>query len=544
MKTVEMGTSHRTFGTPGRTPLLLGHGRRGEDRVALPGGRRTSTSRWLRRGRARRVAAAGAVGPRGQTTTGGRSRELTWGSEAFNSYFGYPSSMPPVYAKARGTRKWTGRAARPGRGADGQGEVEEGAGKAVRAERAPRRPRRRVSEASGRDLFPPQGPAGSAPRSMEFHRVIGARRSLARLSQRPVEMEKIERMLDAARWSPLVRQPPAVAVRRGGGGRSVPRGGRGGPRRGQHAWAKRAPVLIAAGARREDAAVVESRDYFLLDTGMALMSLLYRAVDQGCWSTRWRDGRRDRCRAALGLPEDFTPAAVVAVGYAGKSGDLDEAAEEGREPGARKPLGRSPSVRCGGAVRGDAAFLPAKVYETELQARFGDTDAMGHVNNAKVVTYLELGRMQFFADVMGAERVEDIRFILAEVSCRYRIPICFTIASSCGCTSPTSTGLSGSAATCTIPGRPRFRRGGDGPGDVRLHDGAPCPHGRRLPSPRPGTTSEDKGARERERRSRPSAAGKQRRVPLREGRVEEREHSELPGTPLPGLPGAAGTAPG
>jgi acyl-CoA thioester hydrolase len=63
------------------------------------------------------------------------------------------------------------------------------------------------------------------------------------------------------------------------------------------------------------------------------------------------------------------------------------------------------------------------VYETELQLRFGDTDAMGHVNNAKVVTYLELGRMRFFADVMGAERVEDIRFILAEISCRYRIPI-------------------------------------------------------------------------------------------------------------------------
>jgi acyl-CoA thioester hydrolase len=67
--------------------------------------------------------------------------------------------------------------------------------------------------------------------------------------------------------------------------------------------------------------------------------------------------------------------------------------------------------------------MPRKVYETELQLRFGDTDAMGHVNNAKVVTYLELGRVRFFADVMGAERVEDIRFILAEVSCRYRIPI-------------------------------------------------------------------------------------------------------------------------
>ena len=63
------------------------------------------------------------------------------------------------------------------------------------------------------------------------------------------------------------------------------------------------------------------------------------------------------------------------------------------------------------------------MYETEVQLRFGDTDAMGHVNNAKVVTYLELGRIRFFTDVMGVERMEDFRFIIAEVSCRYRIPI-------------------------------------------------------------------------------------------------------------------------
>jgi len=30
------------------------------------------------------------------------------GKEAFNSYFGYPSSTPPAYAKSRGGRKWVG----------------------------------------------------------------------------------------------------------------------------------------------------------------------------------------------------------------------------------------------------------------------------------------------------------------------------------------------------------------------------------------------------------------------------------------------------
>ena len=184
-------------------------------------------------------------------------------------------------------------------------------------------------------------------------------------------------------------------------------------------------MLIAAGARREDAAVVESRDYFLLDTGMALMSLLYRAVDQGLLVHPMAGWKEAPLRAALGLPEDFTPAAVVAVGYAGKSGDLDEATRKKDEkPRVRKPLGEIAfRSRWGEPFEATLPSMPAKVYETELQLRFGDTDAMGHVNNAKVLTYLELGRIRFFADVMGAERVEDIRFILAEVSCRYRIPI-------------------------------------------------------------------------------------------------------------------------
>lgn len=259
---------------------------------------------------------------------------------------------------------------------------------------------------------------------MEFHRVISARRSLRAFARRPVEMEKIERMLEAARWSPSCanRQPwrfvvvEADAPSRAAVEEALDEG---------NAWAKRAPVLIAAGARREDASVVESRDYFLLDTGLALMSLLLRAVDQGLLvhpMAGWKEGP---LRAALGLPPDFTPAAVVAVGCAGRSEDLDEATRKKDEkPRTRKSLGEI-AFRSGWGVPFEATLpsVPGKVYETEIQLRFGDTDAMGHVNNAKVLTYLELGRIRFFADVLGMERVEDVGFILAEASCRYRIPI-------------------------------------------------------------------------------------------------------------------------
>jgi len=259
---------------------------------------------------------------------------------------------------------------------------------------------------------------------MEFHRVIEARRSLRAFSRRPVESEKIERMLEAARWSPSCanRQPWRFVVV---GTDAASRAAVEEALDGGNAWAKRAPVLIAVGARREDAAVVESREYFLLDTGMALMSLLYRAVDQGLLAHPLAGWKEEPLRAALGLPGEFTPAAVVAVGYAGKSGDLDDAARKKDEkPRTRKSLGEVAFLsKWGEPFEATLPSMPRKVYETELQLRFGDTDVLGHVNNAKIVTYLELGRLQFYADVMGAERVEDIRFILAEVSCRYRIPI-------------------------------------------------------------------------------------------------------------------------
>jgi YbgC/YbaW family acyl-CoA thioester hydrolase len=259
---------------------------------------------------------------------------------------------------------------------------------------------------------------------MEFHRLIAARRSLRAYSSRPVEPEKVERMLEAARWAPSCgnRQSCRFVVV---GADAPTRGAMEGALDAGNAWARRAPVLIVAGASRRDGAVVESREYSLVDTGLALMSLVYRGVDQGLLVHPMAGWKEAPLRAALGLPEEFVPAAVVAVGYAGNPEELDEETRKKDEkPRIRKPLGEiAYSPRWGEPYAGTLPSSPAKVFETDLQLRFGDTDAMGHVNNAKIVTYLETGRMRFFSEVLGARRVEDILFILAEVSCRYRIPI-------------------------------------------------------------------------------------------------------------------------
>jgi len=63
-----------------------------------------------------------------------------------------------------------------------------------------------------------------------------------------------------------------------------------------------------------------------------------------------------------------------------------------------------------------------------VQVRFKDLDAMGHVNNAVYFTYFELGREAYMAaidypDPGFGEIFDRFPFILAELSCQFRLPI-------------------------------------------------------------------------------------------------------------------------
>ncbi|HEX9204453.1 MAG TPA: penicillin-binding transpeptidase domain-containing protein [Candidatus Deferrimicrobiaceae bacterium] len=106
VKTVEMGTSRRTFGTPEKTPLL-------QDMDVA--GKTGSLSGWTPRVHFEWFAGVAPVGAPRLALAALVVNENRWkikgtyvGKEAFNTFFGYPSSMPPVYAKAKGGRKWVG----------------------------------------------------------------------------------------------------------------------------------------------------------------------------------------------------------------------------------------------------------------------------------------------------------------------------------------------------------------------------------------------------------------------------------------------------
>lgn len=58
-------------------------------------------------------------------------------------------------------------------------------------------------------------------------------------------------------------------------------------------------------------------------------------------------------------------------------------------------------------------------YALDIDVRFRDLDALGHVNNAVYFTYFEEGRKHFFDELYPKRSLYDFRFILANIRCDF-----------------------------------------------------------------------------------------------------------------------------
>jgi acyl-CoA thioester hydrolase len=66
-----------------------------------------------------------------------------------------------------------------------------------------------------------------------------------------------------------------------------------------------------------------------------------------------------------------------------------------------------------------------KLFSTNIEVRFSDLDAIGHVNNAVFFTYFEEGRKHFSKKVFEVSVVSDFNFIMAHIQCDFIKPIQF-----------------------------------------------------------------------------------------------------------------------
>jgi len=106
-------------------------------------------------------------------------------------------------------------------------------------------------------------------------------------------------------------------------------------------WAKRASMIIAVFAEREADCVVRDREYYLLDTGLALSMLLLRATELGLVAHPIAGYSPRKTREILGIPDN---AQVIALVIVGRHSDTinpelsDKQVESERERPARRPI--------------------------------------------------------------------------------------------------------------------------------------------------------------------------------------------------------------
>lgn len=79
-------------------------------------------------------------------------------------------------------------------------------------------------------------------------------------------------------------------------------------------WAHAASLMAAVITRKELDCVIKEREYFLFDTGMATAAMILRATELGLVCHPIAGYSPEKTRAALGIPEAWTVAALLIIG--------------------------------------------------------------------------------------------------------------------------------------------------------------------------------------------------------------------------------------
>ena len=162
---------------------------------------------------------------------------------------------------------------------------------------------------------------------MELMDTISKRASLkGHISNRDVEDEKIEKMLEAARLAPSARnnQPwRFIVVKDREILDDLSEKAFGGP----NYVVKDAPVIIMAFANPADDIVRDGKEYYLFDVALAVENLILAATDLGLVTHLMTGVNADEIKKILGVPEDVQFVVATPLAYPSE-GSYDKAAKD------------------------------------------------------------------------------------------------------------------------------------------------------------------------------------------------------------------------
>jgi len=147
---------------------------------------------------------------------------------------------------------------------------------------------------------------------MNVHEAIAARRSVRAYEDKPIEEDKLRRVLEAGRLAPSARNMQEwqfVAVRdKGLRSKLVPACK-------NQTFVGEAPVVIVACATQHEHVMTCGQYAYPIDLAIAVDHMTLAAVEEGlgtCWIGAFYE---DRVRRVLGIPNDVRVVTVLPMGY-------------------------------------------------------------------------------------------------------------------------------------------------------------------------------------------------------------------------------------
>ncbi|TAL12513.1 MAG: nitroreductase [Nitrospirae bacterium] len=173
-----------------------------------------------------------------------------------------------------------------------------------------------------------------------IHDLLKRRWSPRAFSDRPVEPDTLRSLLEAARWAPSSsnEQPWNFLVATKDDQAEFSRL-LSCLMEGNILWAQRAPVLMVSVARMSFEEGGEPNRHAYYDVGQAVADLSVQATALGLFVHQMAGFHPDKVRELYGVPKEFEPVAMIALGYPGDPESLPEKFRT-REvaPRGRKPL--------------------------------------------------------------------------------------------------------------------------------------------------------------------------------------------------------------
>ena len=157
-----------------------------------------------------------------------------------------------------------------------------------------------------------------------IHAHLNNRWSPRSFVDKPVAKEVLQRIAEAARWSPSAynEQPWRFLI-----------GVKGDTTWGKifetlvefnQNWAKRAPVLILCVGSKNFSANGVHNDVFAYDVGQSAAHITFQAMEEGLRAHQMSGFDHSKAAKVFDIPDDFQPLSVIALGYQGNPDLLDD----------------------------------------------------------------------------------------------------------------------------------------------------------------------------------------------------------------------------